>query len=88
MDVAPDWKNLLGPHKNGLIDDNEYTRRYIALLDKNKTKILNQYRAIRKRFDGCNIVLLCWCKKGNFCHRRLLAEWLERNGKERIEELY
>jgi hypothetical protein len=28
---------------------------------------------------GENAVLLCWEKPGDACHRRLVAEWLERH---------
>jgi len=27
---------------------------------------------------GENAVMLCWEKTGEFCHRRLVAEWLEK----------
>lgn len=88
LDVAPDWKGLLGPHKNGQIDDNEYTRRYIARLDTNANRIIGQYKALLQRHKGKDIVLLCWCGKGKFCHRRLLAEWLGRHGFETPQELH
>jgi hypothetical protein len=43
------------------------------------------YQAILNRLDprkvyadlGENAVLLCWEPPGEFCHRRLVAEWLE-----------
>lgn len=83
--VAPDWPTILKPYKKGSIDDAEYTRRYLRQLNDSKTKIVDWYRDLTARYK--NVVLLCWCKKGNFCHRRLLAEWLEKQGFDKIEEL-
>ena len=36
---------------------------------------------------GEEAVLLCWEGKGKFCHRRLIAEWLEKNLGIQIKEL-
>jgi len=46
-----------------------------------------EYRAILDRLDprqvyedlGADAILLCWEQPGAFCHRRLVAEWLEKN---------
>lgn len=38
-----------------------------------------------KELDGS--VLLCWEKSGAFCHRRLVAEWLEDAVGEKVQEL-
>jgi hypothetical protein len=35
---------------------------------------------------GENAVLLCWEKPGHACHRRLVAEWIERHIKIEIPE--
>lgn len=87
LSVAPGWKDLLGPYKRGEIDDEEYTRRYMNQLERGKAKILREYRALTEKHHGRDIVLLCWCKKGNFCHRRLLAAWLKKQGFSEIKEL-
>lgn len=54
-----------------ITDDDLYTKRYkaevLALLDPKEV-----YREL-----GENAILLCWEKAGDFCHRRLVAEWLE-----------
>lgn len=75
LTVAPDWKTLLKPYKEGLIDDAEYTRRYLNQLNGQKERILTQYKTLQEKHPDA--VLLCWCRPGAFCHRRLLAEWLE-----------
>lgn len=36
---------------------------------------------------GEDAILLCWEKSGNFCHRRLIAEWLEKALDITIEEI-
>lgn len=40
---------------------------------------------VYEKLDGC--VLLCWEKSGSFCHRRLVAEWLEKNTGNKVNEL-
>lgn len=87
MAVAPEWDDLLGPYKRGEIDDAEYTRRYRRMLDANKGRILAQFDELRRRLAGRDAALMCWCGRGAFCHRRLLAAWLEENGRGRIDEL-
>lgn len=78
-DVAPGWFDLLKPYKDGVINDAEYTRKYLKILETNRTKILDNFRELLRKYPERDIVLLCWCKKGNFCHRRLLAAWLKDN---------
>ena len=36
---------------------------------------------------GPNAILLCWELPGRFCHRRILAEWLEENLKIKVPEV-
>ena len=36
---------------------------------------------------GKNAVLLCWEKSGKFCHRRLVAKWLEERLEIRVNEI-
>ena len=83
--VAPDWLTILKPYKSGLIDDDEYTRRYLRKLNDNKEQIIEEFRRVLSR--NADVVLLCWCKKGDFCHRRLLAGWLQEQGFGVIDEL-
>lgn len=60
--------------KQGLIDDMQYTELY-----KDYLNTLNANR-VRKYFEslkGTDVVLLCYEKPGQFCHRHILADWLE-----------
>ena len=66
-------------------------RRYPALaptrqmLKMGEAEYRAAYQEILDRLDprkvyqelGEDAVLLCWEKPGEFCHRRLVAEWLE-----------
>lgn len=84
---APDWYTgnqfkLLAPklefftrYKNGELDANGYTKEYYA-------KVLGHLNA-KEIYDrlittyGENVTLLCYEKPGEFCHRRLVANWFE-----------
>jgi hypothetical protein len=70
--LAPSWR-LVQEAKSGAIDDDEYTRRY-------SMGVLSKLDPGRVRADlGDDAILLCWERPGAFCHRRLVAEWLEEN---------
>jgi hypothetical protein len=47
-----------------------YHREVLAKLDPRKT-----FDELQKLGLGAEPVLLCWEKPGDFCHRRLVAEW-------------
>ena len=85
--VAPKWNELLGPYKNGQIAEAESTRRYLAMLDAQKEHILSAFSGLRRLSETKDVALLCWCKKGGFCHRRLLARWLQEQTGVTIPEL-
>ena len=54
----------------------QYTEHVLSRLDPVK---------VYEELDGS--ILLCWEKAGKFCHRRLVAEWLERATGKRVPEL-
>ena len=63
--LAPPWDLLR------IEDEEEYTRRY-------KREVLSRLDPQKVLEDlGDDAILLCWEKPGEFCHRRLVAEWLE-----------
>jgi hypothetical protein len=67
------WKNLskeeqLTP-KNKAIYETLYKRDVLSKLDVNK---------VAKDLDGK--VLLCFEKSNDFCHRHIIAKWLNENG--------
>ena len=82
-EFAPRWE-VFRKWKNKEISDIEYVeeyKKYLDTLDKEE---------IRSDFDSphkcSNMILLCYEKSGDFCHRHALADWLEENFGYRIEE--
>ena len=73
---APTWDMVMG-HKRGTVSDAEYVERYYALMRRS-------YREHRAAWDELlsqdEATLLCYCAKGKFCHRTLLAEILVKLG--------
>lgn len=79
--VYPDYKTMVGPHKDGTIDDAEYSRRYKeAVLDPNRDKILDSVERMKEMAEDRDIYLLCYEKPGAFCHRYLVSNFLNENG--------
>jgi len=71
LELAPS-KQLLFDYKNGGVSEEEYIRRY-----KEETlSKLNPFE-IAKKYN--NSIFLCYEKTGDFCHRNIVAEWLEEN---------
>lgn len=76
-------------------------RRYPALaprldmLPMEEEEYLPEYQAILDRLDprqvyedlGEDAILLCWEPPGAFCHRRLVAAWLEEHLGVKVPEL-
>lgn len=62
LDLAPS-SSLLKRYKEGLVSEEEYAIEYLASLPE-EINIPD------------NTVLLCYEKKGDFCHRRLLGDKL------------
>ncbi|MBM4286472.1 MAG: hypothetical protein FJ128_14690 [Deltaproteobacteria bacterium] len=73
---APGWFQgrrypALAPRADMLhLDEEDYRREYQAILDKLDPRQV--YEDL-----GPDAVLLCW-EQRSFCHRRLVAEWLEK----------
>lgn len=79
----PDWNTMVKPLKEGKISEKVYTKRYLDQLDSNKEEILKIVRCFDStRFQGRATIMLCYCKRGNFCHRNILRQWLNENGVE------
>lgn len=71
----PEW--LLYSYKNGNITEDEYSKIfYEQVLSKlNPVDIYNKCKGK---------VLLCYCGKDSFCHRKIVLEWLKNNISEDI----
>ena len=81
INLSPD-SNTLWQLKNGEIDEEEYTRRYIAHLEsigiRDILLMIHQF--------GDEVVLCCWESPEKFCHRHLLADYINKNSKLKVYE--
>lgn len=59
------------------MEEGEYRRAYASILRRNDANKI--YQLIQRIGKGSDVALLCYEKPGEFCHRRLLAEWLEKS---------
>ena len=79
---APTWE-IFSRWKSGEIDNFQYTDEFnskvLDKLDKEEVKdFLNSFET--------DIVLLCYEKSGDFCHRHIVADWIEANFYKRVDE--
>ena len=66
---------LLRAYKAGRISEHIYSRRYKSeLAYQSKEAVVTILRDLEQKHG--NVVLCCYEKKGDFCHRQILAEWL------------
>ena len=66
--VAPTWDMIR------TMNEAEYREAYAEILSGlSPRRVYDEIVALA----GREAILLCWEKPGVFCHRRLLAEWLE-----------
>ena len=73
------WKNT--PAGNWW---HEYEELFLKELG-NEEKLSNLRLLYKKIMEGINIVLLCFCKDANYCHRRLVGEFFNQYGIKSIE---
>ena len=76
--LMPTWK-LISGIKNGSLSPDEYEKIYRA-------EILSKLDPFVIYEKHQNSVLLCWEKIGEFCHRRIVASWIERETGHVVEE--
>jgi Protein of unknown function, DUF488 len=72
------------------LSEAEFTRQYRELLDRLDLDALRaQFDAISKRHDNARVVLLCFedVHAGQFCHRRVFADWFHERTGQRIPEV-
>ena len=79
--LFPDEK-ILWDYKKGDIDNMEYTSKYLDQLDD-----IGIDRIIKTiQIFGDDVVLLCWESPEKFCHRHILADYINRNSDLVVEE--
>lgn len=67
-ELLPHWSFLNEYKQTG--DKLTYTNAYYEL-------VLNKLDPFKVWNDLAGQTLLCWCRSGDFCHRRIIACWLE-----------
>ncbi len=73
---APTWGMVRG-FKNGSISEEDYTEKYLEMMRKSKEERPEIWREL---LEKDRVVLVCYCKAGEFCHRLLLADILVEEG--------
>lgn len=70
--LAPKWQSF-AEWKNGEMDNFQYSEKYIEeVLEKLDKEELRELILSVK-----DPVFICYEKSGDFCHRHILADWLE-----------
>ena len=90
---APDWYTglqykKLAPKRDFFMKwkenhDNDYYIRCFneQVLDKlNAAEVISDLSSMLLSLDKTDICLICYEKPGDFCHRHLVADWLNKNG--------
>lgn len=71
LSLAPSWDIVMGV-KAGEITEDEYTYRYLELLN---TRELDPFKVANELGDGA--VMLCYESPKDFCHRHIVATWIQ-----------
>lgn len=72
--LAPPY-SLVKSYKEGLVPDELFKESYHTEV-LSKFDPMDVYNDIISRF-GSDATLICYEKAGDFCHRRIVAEWFE-----------
>lgn len=77
-------KTFFKEYKDGIIDEQGYIKAYF---EKVLSLITPKKVMIDLEFLGCgkDVVLWCYEKPGDFCHRHIVKEWLSQYGCEEYE---
>lgn len=82
--LAPEWSWLSeykDATKDGPSEEAElaYTRHYIRKLNAKRDIIVGHFKRFIELSNVTDVVLSCYCRNGKFCHRHLLAWFLNKN---------
>ena len=70
---SPTW-SMVNRFKNGTINQEEYSKLYIDLMNRSYAINYNSWCNILNRNK---ITFVCYCNPKRFCHRFLLAQYFE-----------
>ncbi|HEC63887.1 MAG TPA: hypothetical protein ENI23_01180 [bacterium] len=73
---APSWY-LVNEFKYRGLSKSKYKETYLLLMIKSREKHSQEWKELLARDK---VTLVCFCKAGTFCHRLLLANFLEELG--------
>lgn len=83
-DFAP-RKELFNQWKSGALNNFEYSAKYTEYLNTLPKQDIYELKDSLLG-ENKNFVMCCYEKQGDFCHRHVLADWLENNFGIRVEE--
>ncbi len=72
--LYPQYEEMVMAHKRKEISDQQYRHMYKELLGKRWSLVKWWLDSLSADKD---ITLLCFCKEGNFCHRRQIASMVK-----------
>src|SRR5271166_5340163 len=78
--LAPTWEIVTGV-KSGKIDEKEYTKQYLKILAK-----LDPQKVVEDLGDGA--IMLCYESPKDFCHRHIVACWLNKELGLDVQEMF
>jgi hypothetical protein len=82
-----EWRTVAPFGLLEITDEAEFRRRYRARLHRLTPKVLRELDELRAMYAPERLILLCFEAPGKWCHRRLLAEWIEQKTGEEVPEL-
>ncbi len=98
--IAPKWYDgysaielspsaeLLYDYKHNSMNVAQYTKEYFGELDKRVVDVyLQQWKKLVEKHKAKGVVLLCYEKPTDFCHRHLLADFLNKEYSMSVTEL-
>lgn len=86
IEMVTPSKELLLKWKNKEVDEDTYKIWYINDLESNKEQIIEYFSLLNKPCSK-GIVLCCYEKSDDFCHRHMFREWLNKNLKLEVREI-
>ena len=72
--LAPS-ESILNRYKTNQINEDEYTKEYIEYLESRREELVPYLTKLYN--SDKKYVFLCYEKAGDFCHRRILADWFK-----------
>jgi uncharacterized protein (DUF488 family) len=79
------YEKLAPPAEIIHIPEKEYVPLYKDMV-LSRLKATEAIKDLRVLAEGRDVILLCYEKAGDFCHRRLVADWIEKEtGQEVVE---